>query len=214
MTGVFAPAPPGPAVTPAAPDPGPLESSADRLYARWDPYWSLDAENGYVLKHLAAVLASPREDLDLIIRDSDTYEAWQLIFDPLLCPVWVLPWLAQFVGVTLQASDTIALARARIKAAAGLYRGTQRAIRESVQTTLTGTQTVRIVKTGPWALSVLTRTAETPDAAAAERAARAQKPAGVVMTVAVSDEPFIDEFTRTIDAITATIDSLTLADVT
>jgi hypothetical protein len=214
---ILDPPPVAPLVEPVAPS-EPLPTLAERLYDRWEPYWGTDAENGYVLWYLAQALTANLEDVYSLARDSDTHDAWHAVFDPYAAPVWLLPWLAQVVQVTLLPSDTEDQERHRIASAAGFYRGTTRAIQEEVARTLISgdPDRVRVVKAGAWAISVITSTADTPDPAATARAALCQKPAGVFpFTVIVSDEPIIDEGTRTIDAGTVTIDAPpTMADVT
>lgn len=209
-----------PPETPAVPpsDTGLVTSAGTRLYDRLAPVATYDPENGNIVRAIAEVLAEPQELVDQVARDTDTHLAWQAALDPDVTPDEFLPWLAQFAGTQLLPSDTAEQQRERIKSAAGFHRGTPRAIREEVQLTLTGTKFVNLLQRvggDMWAITVVTRTTETPDPAATERAARAQKPAGMLMTFVVTDEPIIDEGTRTIDAATVTIDAPpTLADVT
>lgn len=194
-----------------------MGTAADRFYSRLEPIAGPDPENGLALQGLVAALAGPGQIIDDVVRDSDTHEAWSMVLDPDFSPEWVLPWLAQFPGVRLLPADTVQEQRDRIRQAAGFYRGTVRAIREATQRTLIGTKGVQVLTRASgdrWAMTVITRTSETPDAVVAERDARSQKPVGVVLTFVTTDEPIIDEFTRTIDSITAVIDSLTVADVT
>lgn len=202
--------------TPPDLSPGALPSTAERLYKRWEPYWEDDAAQGYPLWYLAEALTLDTQEIDDIVRDTDDHEAWHILFDPNAAPAYLLAWMAQFVGVRLLPADTEEQQRSRIQAAAGFYRGTQRAIREEVQTVLTGAKTVKVLKTGAWTLTVVTRTAQTPDPAAAERAARRQKPAGVVLTYVTSDNPIWFESIGTWDDVATgvTWNSVTLADVT
>lgn len=212
-----------PVLTVPAPDPGPLPSSGDRLYARLEPIAYADPDNGYPLKNLTGALMAPREILDSVTMDHGDTIGWGVAVDPDTAPDDLLDWLAQLVGVVFPASAlTAAEKRSRIQQAAGFYRGTPRAIREEVQRVLTGTKYVGVFERpggAAYQLTVVTRTSETPDAAAAERAARAQKPAGMVMTFSTTSTPIIDEggAARTIDAIGSagtTIDGVTVADWT
>lgn len=192
-----------------------MSAASDRLYERLAPLATYDAENGDVVLALAETLALPQQVVDDVARDTDTQLAWQPALDPDTCPADWLPWLAQFPGVTLLPSDlTTDQKRAKIKQAAGFYRGTPRAITEAVRATLTGTQSVTILQQvggDQWALTVLTRTAETPDAAAAERAARSQKPAGIILTYVESDDPIWSEATLAFSAVGAAETWQTLA---
>lgn len=199
-----------------------MSSAGDRLYERLAPVATYDVENGMVVQAIAETLAAPQQIVEDLARDSDTQLAWQAALDPDTCPAIMLPWLAQFAGVTLQPGDDEAGQRARITQAAGFYRGTNRAIRENVQATLTGSKGVTIlerVSGNRWATTIVTRASETPDPAATTRAALSQKPTGFIFTVVTSDEPIIDEggAARTIDAIGSagtTIDGVTVADWT
>jgi hypothetical protein len=77
--------------------------------------------------------------------------------------------------------------RAEITSPPAFERGTPTAIRSAVQRYLTGNRTVTLIERdgSPWRLTVITYTSETLDAAAAERAARSQKPVGLVLTYRV-----------------------------
>jgi phage tail P2-like protein len=192
-----------------------MTTAADRLYDRLAPLATYDDENGGIVRALAETLALPQSNVDDVARDTDTQLAWQPLLDPDTCPAAWLPWLAQFPGVKLLPSDlTEAQQRARIKAAAGFYRGTTRAIVEAVQATLTGTQFVNVLNAvggDPWAQTVITRTSETPDAAATTRAALSQKAAGAVQTVVVSNDPIWSEATLTWNTVGAAETWQTLA---
>ena len=69
-------------------------SAADRIYARFEPYHALDAENGFALQKLLAALAAPLEILE-VARDSDTNIAWGSVLDPDTADARLLGWLAQ-----------------------------------------------------------------------------------------------------------------------
>lgn len=221
---ILPPDPPPTITTPPPTDAETTTTAGERLYQRLAPVATYDDSNGGIVAALADTLALPQAVVDDIARDdfsrpAGSQLAWQPLLDPDTTPAAFLPWLAQFPGVKLLPSDlTEAQQRARISQAAGFYRGTTRAIVEAVQPTLTGNRTVIVqnnVGGNPWAQTVITRTAETPDAAATTRTALSQKAAGVIQTMVISDVPIIDEGTRTIDAGTVTIDAPpTPADVT
>jgi hypothetical protein len=165
-------------------------TAAARLYSRLEP---IAYDDDGTLQALCTALQAPVEICE-ISRDQDNgLVAWEALTDPDACPTELLDWLAIYNGVTLPASAlTEDEKRSRIRQAAGRYRGTQRAWREEIQRSLTGTKTVRIITFvggDRWAVAILTRTSETPDPAAVERTARAQKPAGIVLTFLVSDTP-------------------------
>jgi hypothetical protein len=194
-----------------------VSDSGDRLYARLAPVAVYDASNGNVVRALADVLAAPQDLISQVARGDETFEPWARATSPSQAPDVLLPWLAQFAGVELLPSDTVAQQRARIGAAAGFYRGTTRAMREAVELTLTGEKFVSIVpRVGGdmWQMTVRVRASECPDLGVSERAALSQKPAGVILTFTASDVPAIDEGTLTIDTGTDDIDDATVEDVT
>lgn len=200
--------------TPPPPEPAGL---GGRLLRDLQPVIDVYGDRDGALQAFAVSLMAPIELVDQVVRDTATVPAWQAIRDPDKAPPEFLPWLAQHVGVQLQPADDVAAQRARINRLAGFETGTVRAIRENVQRTLTGTKLVRIlerVSGDPWAMTVITRTTETPDTAAAQAAALEQIPAWIVLTFITSNEPLIDEGTRTIDTAAGTIDTATLADIT
>lgn len=197
-------------------------TAAARLYARLEPLAYDDENQDFTLQNLCAALATPREIFevarDVTIGDVE-YLAWESVYDPDVCPEALLDWLAVFAGVVLPPSAlTVAEKRSRILQAAGRYRGTERAWKEEIARTLTDTQNVRLVTfvdDDRWSVLVVTGEDETPDPAATERAARAGKPAGIILTFLVTDDPLINEGSLTINAVTtATIDTATLDDVT
>lgn len=194
-----------------------MSAASDRMLERFGPAATYDVANGGVVTALAAALALPQAVVDDVARESDTHLPWGAALDPDAAPAEWLPWLAQFAGVTLLPADDEAAQRQRIKTAAGFHRGTSDSMVGAVQATLTGTQYVDYLTSvggDPWQQTLQTLTSETPDPAVTTREAMAQKPAGVKLTVIVSDAPIIDAGTRTVDAGTATIDTATIADVT
>lgn len=193
-----------------------MNESAERIYARLAP---IDVGDG-TLKHIAEALGLGSVEIDEVVRGTDTHAPWARLMDPATCPVWALGYLAQWVGERLLPLDSEADQRARIAQAAGFYRSTDRAMREEVQRTLTGTKSVTVLNRvggDRWAQTVKVKTSETPSSAASEAAARRQKEAGVILTFVVSDEPIIDEggAARAIDGIGlagTTIDGATSGD--
>lgn len=193
-------------------------TAADRYYARLEPVAYDDANQGLTLQKVAAALMAPREVFEVARADATHAHPWGSLLDPDAAPAELLPWLAVFAGVIFPPSAlTEAERRSRITQAAGQYRGTNQAMREEIQRSLTGTKTVRFIEQAggdQWALVVVTKLSETPDAAAVDRTAQAQKRAGLLLTYVATNSAVIDEGTRTIDAGANTIDSATLSDVT
>lgn len=169
------------------------------------------------LSAMVQAITGPGELLDTVAREQTGYAAYGQVMDPDVAPSGVLGWLGQFAGVTFLPSDTEAQQRARIKAAAGFYRGTPQAMINEVKPTLTGTQYASVLQqvgSARWAMTLVTLSAETPNAAATYAAALRQKPAGINLTHTVATGALIDQGTRTINAGAATINTAVLADIT
>jgi hypothetical protein len=137
------------------------------------------------------------------------------LLDPDEAPAFALPYLGQFAGVHFPTGLPESEQRQRIVTPPAFSRGTPQAMIAATAATLTGTRAVRLIERDgdPYNLTVITRTAETPDPAASEAAARSQKPAGMLLAFTVSDAPLISEGNQLIDSVSATIDAAVLADV-
>jgi hypothetical protein len=122
--------------------------------------------------------------VDDLVRDTDAGDGWTALLDVDRAPADALAFLAQFVGVRLQADLTDAAQRARIVGTDGFKRGSAGAVRAAAQQYLTGARRVifRERDGGAYRLTVITYTADTPDPAAVLRALLAQKPAGIILT--------------------------------
>jgi hypothetical protein len=125
---------------------------------------------------------------------SNGYPAWGVIMDVDVAPFKALPWLAQFVGVTVPhqnpgETDENYDARVRdyIRATPGFSRGTPEAMIVAAQQYLTGNKEVIIRERhgGAYLLQILTYASQTPDSAAVLKALISQKPAGIVLTYTV-----------------------------
>lgn len=181
------------AVTPADPAPSPppgLASFAANLYAGMEPVAWLDASVGWALAYYCGALGGMFQDVEDLARDTPEGPGWSAVLDLDRCPDDWLPWLAQFVGVTIAPGSTPAQMRAAIDALLGFQRGTPAAIRASTAATLTGSKVVVLQERfggDAYALAVYTLTAQTPDQAASRAAILAQKPGGIVLTYAVGN---------------------------
>lgn len=116
--------------------------------------------------------------------------------DPMQAEVAWLPWMAQLVGARLDPAATEAEKRDTIRYATSGWRGgTRAAIEDAARSALTGTRYARVVPhTKPgmsgglepatiWDITIVTRTAETPDPAEVLNAVlrKGVKPAGAVL---------------------------------
>jgi hypothetical protein len=195
---------------------------ADEAHEELGPLSAPDGETtDWALLALLQGLLSQLQPMDDLVRDTNAGTGYSLALDVDNCPDYLLRWLGQFAGVKVTPGDStdaawVERARAEIRNAAGWRRGTPAAIRGAAQEHLTGTKTVRMLERtiSAYTLTVLVRTSETPDPAAAEAAVRAQKPAGLILTFIVSDAPIVDEGSLTIDNLVGAIDDATVADWT
>jgi hypothetical protein len=135
------------------------------------------------------------ENVQEMVSDGKGSPSWSQIFDSDNAPTDALGWLAQWVGVDLdrrssfEADDVYwSRQRAKIKAHLGFERGSLGAIRAAAQLWLTGSKTVFIQERDgtAYTLTVITRTAETPDPDAVLRELLKQKPAGIILNYVVA----------------------------
>lgn len=149
---------------------------------------------------------------DIVAETEDGRPGWASAMDLDLAPTSVLPWLAQFVGVTITPGMSDEEARQAIRTPDGFAVGTIAAIRSAAERTLTGTKRVVIHENTPdlGYLYVRTIASETPDPAATEAAIRSQKPWHVVLEYEATDGfSYID-----LAAMFDTYDDLDAADLT
>lgn len=169
----------------ARPDVSP---TAEDLYASLAAYTVGDEDQDWhLLKLCEAIATAFTEPVAELVQEREGRVPWQVLFDPTLCPVEYLPYLAQFVGATLTDSMTEAEKRAAVALPEGWLRGTPAALLAAIKRTLTGAKTVHLDEryTGAaYQLRVRTLATETPSATATEAAILTQKPIGIVLTYA------------------------------
>jgi hypothetical protein len=194
-----------------------MGSIGAELYAANEPLAYADPSNDYGLAVLCGAIGAMWQAVADLSEERDGRPGWANLVDVETSPTDALPWLAQIPGVELTAGATPAQQRDEVRRRSGQARCRPASMRDEAKLTLSGTNPqVRIVErtTSAWTLTVITRTSETPNPAATLAALLRQKVGGDVLTHVVSNAPIIDEWTRTLDATTAVIDSLTIADVT
>lgn len=167
-----------------------------------------DEQLGWPFLILLSGFAAAFGELHDLVRDTDAGPGWSPALDPARAKVWALPWTAQFAGVSLTPGASEAEWRDEITSPPAFQRGTRQAIIDATSRYLAGNRSVTVYERdgSPWAITVITYTAETPDAAAAERGARSQKPAGLLMTFRVDPG-------WTVDQLEATYSTRTVGDV-
>lgn len=162
----------------------PSDAGAD-LFEQLAPLSLGDEDRGSPLLVVTDAIASTLlQDIRDLAGDRGDLPGWAIIMDPANAPSSALAWLAQFSGVSVRPSWDDAETRIQISVPAGFQRGTPAAMRAAVQATLEGTKHVFIdERTGAdaYTFAVATFDFETPDAAASERAAISQKPAGLIL---------------------------------
>jgi hypothetical protein len=100
-----------------------------------------DDQHGWALFLLLAAVLHQLDEFATIVQGED---GWSLLFDPDTAPAWALPWLGQWVGITIPATLTEAQARARFANPAHFYRGTPDHVAAAAREQLTGSRRVTI----------------------------------------------------------------------
>lgn len=143
-----------------------------------------DETRSWPARMLVGAVAKALGPLFDLVRDTDDGLGWSAVLDPDRAPVWALPWLGNFVGVTLPPGLTEAQQRARLVNPPAFNRGTSDGMAVAARQTLTGNQYVFLKERegSPYRVTIVTRTSETPDPAATLVAAKGQKPASLILT--------------------------------
>jgi hypothetical protein len=137
---------------------------------------------------LVGALSQMFQEIDFYARDTEDGDpGWSVLLDVNRIPDDKLPWLAQCVGVQLNASLPAAAQRTLLRAVPGWSRGTKSALVAAVQAHLTGDKNVLIRERdlSAYRLTVVTFDTETPDTEAVHQAILQQKPAGIVLNFLV-----------------------------
>lgn len=202
---------------------------SDRALQHVDHLHVDDPDPDGLLDALTEGQLAPADRLSLVAHgDGTSTGPWQAITDPATAPLWGLPHAGLYTGAIMPKrlageTDTTYETRARdeITHPRGMLRGSAQALRIAALAYVTGTQTVRIIERpddDPWRALVIARPSEVPDQDALTAAVNdpAVILAGMRADVELTDDPLINEGTRTVDtaAVAAAIDTATLADVT
>lgn len=142
---------------------------------------------GWPLLIFCEAIAGRLQPLETLIRDTDDGPGWSIVLDVDRAPADWLPWLGQFVGVTIPPGSTEEQQRTLIRTLPGTIRGTARAIESAASQYLTGERRVYLIERHGSAyrltVSMLDTEAPVADRSRIEMAIREQKPAGIVLAV-------------------------------
>jgi hypothetical protein len=158
-------------------------TAADQAYEALGAWRLRDEETGYQLRAFVEAVTQALQPIEDMVRDSPDGPGWSIMLDVDRVPGWAIPWLAQFVGVTVDAGHTEDQQRIATREAEGWRRGTLAAIRGAAKVHLTGSRKVFIDERTPTPYSFTVRTyqSETPDQAALEAALAVAKPAPLII---------------------------------
>jgi hypothetical protein len=156
-----------------------------------------DDQRGWPARILVGAVAKALGPLFDVVRDTDAGPGWSAVLDPdrivAMLPETVaqrvLRWLGQFAGQTFPDGTTATAMAAQIGTPAAFERGTPSGMAKAAGLTLTGNEYVFLKERegSPYRVTIVTRTSETPSPAATFNAAKAQKPAGLVLTHVVTN---------------------------
>lgn len=183
----------------------------DELYEALGPLTESDVDHGYALRTYCTALGKMFQQLETYVRDTAIHDGWTVALDVERAPTEALPYLAQFVGVILPTGTGDADARTRIRAAAGMQRGTVESLRQAALSYLTGAKYIRIVErlNSPYRFGVFVRQNEVPDTAALQQALLEVKPAGLVMELySTTGESWNESTTSTWNSVSKSWDDL------
>jgi hypothetical protein len=158
-----------------------LTHTAEAAYESLAPLATEDAEHDFALAKLVAGIARAFDFPADLARDrEDGSPGFAVLFDPDEVDARLLPFVAQFRGLTLPKLADELERRARLRDEGGFYRCGAQAVIDAARRTLTGNQTVILRQRYGSARHALivTFTDETPDPAATARAIAEEKPAG------------------------------------
>lgn len=163
----------------------PLSRTAERLIDALGPMVNPDDESDHLRTYLEALARQLDFVADLSADDDDGTPGYSVLFDPDRVPAVLLPFVGQFVGVSMPEALDESQRRLRLRETDGFRRGTPAAIRGAARQYLTGTKTVYLIERqgSAYQLTVATNASETPDPDVVERAVSAQIPAGIVVTI-------------------------------
>lgn len=121
----------------------PLAWMLDSLGVMIDPVYTLVQDSG-TDDGSTATIGTKDADGNLVTEGFEP--GYSSLLDPSRCPLASLPYLGQFVGVTVPTGADETTARSLVSAEAGLNRGTPASIIAAAKRNLTGTQSVTLIE--------------------------------------------------------------------
>lgn len=101
---------------------------ARELYDRLEAIHLTDAQSGYPMLAWCVAMTHPLEEIDEAVRDTPDGTGYSQVLDPQRCPERLLPWCAQYHGVTVPAGLTTQQTRDFIQAVPHWRRGSPDAL--------------------------------------------------------------------------------------
>jgi hypothetical protein len=129
------------------------------------------------------------EQVRSYVADRPEMLGWEIVFNVDACPPEALPYLAQFVGVHFDPSETVEQQRQKIKDRPAFSRGTPAAILAAAKQRLTGDKNVYMEERfegHAYRLLIRVFGSQTPDPEGTESDILKQKPAGIKLVFEVT----------------------------
>jgi hypothetical protein len=184
----------------------PLSPFAQRLY---DELHRLPDVDDALAKTVDAI-GAPYEDGAWVRGLGTDLTPYRPAMKVATAPGWLLPWLGQFVGVTVPRGTSDVDARALILARTHQLRGLPQTILDTTKALLSGSKFAYLQQHAdgnPFKFRVYVRTAEVADADAIRRAITAVKPGAFTFELVLSSALTFDAALNTFDAAQGTIDN-------
>lgn len=147
------------------PRPTDVGNFAEGLYSQFpQSIQDIDSKNNYHLLIFCGGIGQAFQQQDTLAHIDGIHPQWSILLDIDRIPDEGVPWLGQFVGVTVDLSLPISDQRQQIRDHVGWQRGTVDTLKKAVGRFLTGTKTVDVIErdSSPYHFTVNTYSTETP----------------------------------------------------
>lgn len=142
-----------------------VSNFAESIYAQFpDAIRKEDANHDYALLIYAGAIGAMFEDIDIIAHAQGGNDPWTILLDIERLGDNAIPWIGQFLGVSVDTSLPPDEQRQQIRDHTAWDRGTPKALKESIRPLLTGTKTVELAErsSSAWTIEVSTYYDESP----------------------------------------------------